>query len=155
MRPLPFELRASFLAHGARDARWAAWVAGVPRTLADLLEGWDLSVDGQVMHGHTALAVPVRAGGQPSVLKIGWPHDERRPAAKRDATRTIAPTHPGHGGPQLMTLGRSVARWTDDLRAMPRNGPIPRRIVEQAARLADDVVADQDGTSVLVHGDLH
>jgi streptomycin 6-kinase len=38
---------------------------------------------------------------------------------------------------------------------MPRNAPIPRRMVEQALSLAGELVADPASTGVIVHGDLH
>jgi streptomycin 6-kinase len=38
---------------------------------------------------------------------------------------------------------------------MPRNAPVPRRLVEQALSLARDLVADPASTGTLVHGDLH
>ena len=38
---------------------------------------------------------------------------------------------------------------------MPRNAPIPRRLVEQATSLARSFVADEASTGVIVHGDLH
>ena len=74
----PFDLPAGFLARARRDERWAAWVAGVPRLVRDLLEEWDLVVDGGLMRGETAVVVPVTSGGTPAVLKVGWPHDEGR-----------------------------------------------------------------------------
>jgi streptomycin 6-kinase len=73
---LPFDLPPGFLAHAGRGERWAAWLDGVPRTTRDLLDEWELTVDGDPVHGHTALVVPVRAGGLDAVLKVGWPHGE-------------------------------------------------------------------------------
>ena len=40
--------------------------------------------------------------------------------------------------PQLRTLTSYVGRWTDALQQMPRNAPVPRRLVEQATALARD-----------------
>lgn len=57
--------------------------------------------------------------------------------------------------PQLRTLTSYVERWTRDLQQMPRNAPIPRRLVEQVTALARDLVADDASTGVIVHGDLH
>ena len=60
-----------------RGPDWAAWVDALPRLTADVLEEWQLSVDGALMHGFCALVVPVRtAGKRPAVLKIGFPDDE-------------------------------------------------------------------------------
>ncbi len=69
----PFDLPAGFVARAALDERWATWIAGVPRLLRDLLDEWDLVVDGGPMHGQTALVVPVTAAGVPAVLKVAWP----------------------------------------------------------------------------------
>ena len=57
--------------------------------------------------------------------------------------------------PQLRTVTSYVERWSADLAQMPRNAPIPRRMVEQALSLAQDFVADPASTGVIVHGDLH
>lgn len=57
--------------------------------------------------------------------------------------------------PQLRTLTSYVERWTDNLQQMPRNAPIPRRLVEQATALARDFMADDASVGRIVHGDLH
>lgn len=57
--------------------------------------------------------------------------------------------------PQLLTVTSYVERWAAALATMPRNAPIPRRMVEQALALARDLVADPASTGVIVHGDLH
>lgn len=60
-----------------RGPDWAAWVDGLPALAATLLEEWQLTVDGLLMHGFCSLVVPVRTtAGRPAVLKLGWPHDE-------------------------------------------------------------------------------
>ena len=57
--------------------------------------------------------------------------------------------------PQLRTLSSCVRDWSRRLTELPRDAPVPRRFVEQAAALgrafADD--AATDGT--LIHTDLH
>ena len=57
--------------------------------------------------------------------------------------------------PQLRTVTSYVERWTANLQQMPRNAPIPRRLVEQATVLARAFITDEASTGVLVHGDLH
>jgi streptomycin 6-kinase len=57
--------------------------------------------------------------------------------------------------PQLPTLTSYVERWTDDLAALPRSAPLPRRLVEQAVSLGRGFVADPDSVGRIVHGDLH
>ena len=57
--------------------------------------------------------------------------------------------------PQLRTITSYVERWTDAMQQMPRNAPIPRRLVAQATALARDFIADDASTGTLIHGDLH
>jgi streptomycin 6-kinase len=57
--------------------------------------------------------------------------------------------------PQLRTITSYVARWTDALAALPRDAPIPHRLVEQALAHARDLAADPASTGTLVHNDLH
>jgi streptomycin 6-kinase len=57
--------------------------------------------------------------------------------------------------PQLRPLTSYVERWTDDLAALPRSAPLPRRLVEQAVSLGRAFVADPDSVGTIVHGDLH
>ncbi|MFC6286688.1 aminoglycoside phosphotransferase family protein [Nocardioides sp. GCM10027113] len=57
--------------------------------------------------------------------------------------------------PQLRTVTSYVEQWAAALGEMPRNAPIPRRLVEQALSLARDLVADPASTGRMVHGDLH
>ena len=57
--------------------------------------------------------------------------------------------------PQLRTLTSYVERWNRDLAALPRNAPVPRRLVEQATALGRDFLADPATTGRMVHCDLH
>ncbi|MET0819840.1 MAG: aminoglycoside phosphotransferase family protein [Aeromicrobium sp.] len=196
MALLPFDLPSDFVARAAHDEPWAAWVDTVPRTVRDLLDAWQLSLDGGPMHGHTALVVPVRSPDGAAVLKIAWPHDEgqheilglqtwhghgaarllradpRRHALlverlhTRDLTRepVLAACETAAGlyarlhvpaPPQLVPLTRYVEQWTDDLERLPRDAPIPRRVVEQAVHLGRSFVADTASVGRLIHADLH
>ena len=68
---------AAFLAYADRGADWRRWLDGLPGLLRDLVDEWALRTDGATVHGHTAVAVPVRtAEGVAAVLKVGWPHWE-------------------------------------------------------------------------------
>ncbi len=61
------------------DEDGAEWLAGLPARTEALLDRWELTVDGPLMHGVCALVVPVRRpAGDPAVLKVTWPHDEAR-----------------------------------------------------------------------------
>ncbi|WP_280830822.1 aminoglycoside phosphotransferase family protein [Mycolicibacterium frederiksbergense] len=57
--------------------------------------------------------------------------------------------------PQLRSLADFTAGWTADLAALPRNAPVPRRLVEQAITLGRDLASDAATTGTLIHGDLH
>lgn len=57
--------------------------------------------------------------------------------------------------PQLRTLTALVEQWNTRFADLPRNAPIPRRLVEQASSLARDLIAAPDADSVVLHGNLH
>jgi streptomycin 6-kinase len=57
--------------------------------------------------------------------------------------------------PQLRTLTSYIERWGGGLAELPRNAPIPRRLVEQALALGRDFVADPASTGTMIHTDLH
>jgi streptomycin 6-kinase len=57
--------------------------------------------------------------------------------------------------PQLRLLTEYVDRWADEMLALPRNAPLPRRMVEQAVALSRDFVSDRASTGTLIHADLH
>jgi streptomycin 6-kinase len=57
--------------------------------------------------------------------------------------------------PQLRSLADYTAQWTADLKQLPRNAPVPRRLVEQAVALGGDLATDPAVTGTLIHGDLH
>jgi streptomycin 6-kinase len=56
--------------------------------------------------------------------------------------------------PQLTAVAAYVGQWLPGLAALPREAPIPHRLVEQALTLARDLAAEEQVT-MLVHGDLH
>lgn len=57
--------------------------------------------------------------------------------------------------PQLMPLTSYVDRWNTGLAALPRDAPVPRRLVEQAVSLATSLLTDVASTGTMIHGDLH
>ena len=57
--------------------------------------------------------------------------------------------------PQLRSLTAHVERWTREFDGLPRGAPIPRRLVEQAISLGDDLSAGVADTGCVLHGDLH
>ncbi|GAB3259167.1 aminoglycoside phosphotransferase family protein [Nocardioides dilutus] len=56
--------------------------------------------------------------------------------------------------PQLITLPAYVAQWLPGLAALPRDAPIPHRLVDQALGLAREL-DEEASTGRLLHGDLH
>lgn len=80
-------------------------------------------------------------------------HDERATAVLIGAGRRLH--RPPPAGCPLPELGDEGRRWfRSHLRRFPGDDPLPRRVVEQAARLFDDLCADAPQRLVL-HGDLH
>ena len=57
--------------------------------------------------------------------------------------------------PRLRSVSAYVERWVAALAGLPVNGPVPRRLVEQATSLARDLLAEPDAAAHVVHGDLH
>jgi streptomycin 6-kinase len=55
----------------------------------------------------------------------------------------------------LRTLSEFIARQTADLADLPRDAPIPRRLVEQAVALGGDLAADRSVPDRVIHTDLH
>jgi streptomycin 6-kinase len=57
--------------------------------------------------------------------------------------------------PQLVTLSSCVRRWCAELEALPRDAPVPRRMVEQAVVIGRDLATDESTDGRLIHTDLH
>ena len=174
------------------------WLDALPRVSAEVIEEWDLTVDGEPMHGYCSLVVPVRTrSSRPAALKVTFAGDEesehehlalqrwggagavrllRADPARRamllerlhtddlgdlwdvEACEVVAGLYPRihvPALPQLRTVTAYVERWCAALATMPRNAPVPHRLVEQALSLGRDLVADAASTGTLVHGDLH
>ena len=57
---------------------WGAWLDGLPREFATLLQEWELTRDGDdLWHGFCSLVAPVRtAAGEPAVLKASFDGDD-------------------------------------------------------------------------------
>jgi streptomycin 6-kinase len=65
------DLPAGVLEMRGRGEGWARWVDSLPRLASDLLEEWELTLDGDLMHGYCSLVLPVLAhDGVPAVLKL-------------------------------------------------------------------------------------
>ncbi|WP_435198052.1 aminoglycoside phosphotransferase family protein [Janibacter sp. GS2] len=73
--PTPFAERIARLdADGGPSG--ADWVAALPHLVAEILDTWSLTLDGDPMTGHGALVLPVRGEDGVAALKLGWPHTE-------------------------------------------------------------------------------
>lgn len=56
---------------------WAAWLDRLPGLVGDLVDDWELRLDGPLWHGFCSLVAPVHTpSGSEAVLKIGLPDDE-------------------------------------------------------------------------------
>ena len=188
---------AALEANRALSPVWGDWLDGLPGRVAELLAEWDLTRDGEVLHGACSVVLPVRTtSGRPAVLKVGLPdpeHDHEHLALQHwhgngtvllyradprryalllerlhtedlqdlwdlEACQVVAGLYPRlhvPALPQLRPLTQFMAQWTNDLERLPRNAPVPRRLVEQAVSLGRDFVADPDSTGRIIHGDLH
>ncbi|MEU0089050.1 aminoglycoside phosphotransferase family protein [Kribbella sp. NPDC006257] len=74
---MPVEIPAEFLEVASRGPDWAAWLDRLPRLTRDLLDEWNLRVDGSAQYGNCALVVPVRTpDGAAAMLKVQFPHWE-------------------------------------------------------------------------------
>lgn len=55
--------------------------------------------------------------------------------------------------PQLPSLPTFLAQWASDFTELPRNAPLPHRLVEQAVTLCRDLAAEP--ADHVLHGNLH
>lgn len=68
----------AMLAYAERGPEWADWLGGLPRVVREILEEWQLRVDGPAWYGFCALVVPVTTSdGILAVAKFSWMHDEQ------------------------------------------------------------------------------
>ncbi len=55
---------------------WASWLNRLPRLCDDLLGEWELRRDGDALHGHASIVLPVRrADGTDAMLKVAFDGD--------------------------------------------------------------------------------
>lgn len=52
------------------------WIEALPHLLRDVVQEWELTVDGPAMTGQCALVLPVSGPEGRAALKVGWPHRE-------------------------------------------------------------------------------
>lgn len=71
------EIPSTLDANRVTGPTWTRWLDALPALAADLLEEWQLTIDGGLLAGSCSLVLPVRTGaGAPAVLKVGLPHPE-------------------------------------------------------------------------------
>jgi len=81
------------------------WLARLPRLVEESLAEWDLTLDGDPMHGLAALVLPVRRrDGSAAVLKVTWPH------ADAEHEHLALQRWGGHGAVRLFAA--NPGRWT-------------------------------------------
>ena len=74
---MPVDIPEGLLVVGSRGPDWAAWLDRLPKLTRELLDEWDLRLDGTAFYGNCALVVPATtADGQSAVLKVQFPHWE-------------------------------------------------------------------------------
>jgi streptomycin 6-kinase len=76
---LPFDIPAGLLEQRELGPEWARWLDALPRTIVDVLDEWELTLDldGEPPHGFCSVVMPVRtASGRPAALKVGIPDEE-------------------------------------------------------------------------------
>ena len=83
--PDPIEIPAAYLAMPRWWHEGEDWLASLPATIADSCDRWNITLDGEPMHGSNALVLPVRREGVPLALRLTPPDD--RTAAEIDALR--------------------------------------------------------------------
>jgi streptomycin 6-kinase len=60
-----------------RGPAWEQWVRRLPQLVGDIVEDWELALDGEPTTGWTALVVPVQtAVGEPAVVKLVCPGEQ-------------------------------------------------------------------------------
>ncbi len=189
-------LPPTLLAYAGRGADWAAYVDRLPRLAGELLDEWDLVRDGELLHGHASLVVPVTHDGERLVLKIGFPDvetehealalqtwagrgavrmlraDPRRRALllerlhaedlrtvdDLEACEIVAGLYASLHVPapaRLRSFTDYLATWTGPLADLPRDAPIPHRLVDQALSLFRELCGDPASTGRVLHHDLH
>ncbi|HYH11863.1 MAG TPA: aminoglycoside phosphotransferase family protein [Thermomicrobiales bacterium] len=72
----PFiELPQSFLDMPRWWHEGGEWLDTLPHTTEQVCRTWDLTIDGEVMHGSNAIVIPVLRNGEPLALRMAPPDD--------------------------------------------------------------------------------
>jgi streptomycin 6-kinase len=124
---------------GREGAVGQAWLDQLPALVEALRRQWHLQVDGPVMHGGLALAVPVLRGDDACVLKVSWMDGSTRTESLALATWDgqgavrLLEAAPQHGAMLLERL--DFTRSLNDIsisEAIPVAGELLRRLAVPA-----------------------
>ena len=113
------------------------WLQRLPRIVEESLVEWDLSLDGDSMHGECALVVPVRAtGGAAAVLKLTWPHADAE-------HEHLALQHWGGRG-AVRLLAANPGRWAMLLERLDSSRDLQNVPIDEACRVIGDLLGQLD-----------
>ena len=70
---IPPEFAKGVVAERGSDAK--RWLEELPSRIDKYMSLWNLSQDGNLMHGYLSVVVPVTCGGKHYALKVTWPDD--------------------------------------------------------------------------------
>jgi streptomycin 6-kinase len=117
------------------------WLARLPRTVQESLAEWDLTIDGDAMHGMTALVLPVRRrDGSMAALKVTWPHAEAE-------HEHLALQHwAGHGVVRL--LAANPGRWTMLLERLNSGRDLSGVPIDEACQVIGGLLRQLDHSAI-------
>lgn len=113
------------------------WLDGLDRLVEKSLAEWDLTPDGDAMHGMNALVLPVTSRvGAPAVLKVTWPHPEA------EHEHLALQRWAGVGAVRL--LAASPSRWTMLLERLDSRRDLRDVPVDQACAVIGSLLRQLD-----------
>lgn len=114
-----------------------AWLARLPRLVDESLAEWDLTLDGDPMHGMAALVLPVRRRDESmAVLKITWPHVDAE-------HEHLALRHWGGRG-AVRLLAANPGRWTMLLERLEGGRDLYDVPIDEACQIIGDLLRQLD-----------
>jgi streptomycin 6-kinase len=156
----PFDLTFNWVAPVVRrDGTAAVLKLGMPDSRHIRTEAAALSVYDGVGAVRLLAADPSRGALLTERARPGTPASQLVPRRDHEATAAIINVvrrlhRSPPSGTALPELTAERASFTHYLRSYPGDGPLPRRVVERAARLFEELCETATGRVVL-HGDLH
>ena len=118
-----------------------AWLACLPRLVEESLAEWDLTLDGEPMHGMCALVLPVRRrDDSTAVLKVTWPHVEAE--HEHHALQHWG----GHGAVRL--LAANPGRWAMLLERLHDGRDLHDVPIDEACHVIGDLLRQLDHAAI-------